>query len=138
MLDECRRAAPEGTHFRGMLGGEELSRFYASADLFVFPSTTDTFGNVQLEAIASGVPVVAPDVAISREVIGDAGVFVPPADDGALSRTILDLCADPRRRRALADAALRRAEEWDWNRVFDALYREYGEVARREVTAAAA
>jgi glycosyltransferase involved in cell wall biosynthesis len=138
MFDRCREVAPEGTHLLGMLGGEALSRFYASADLFVFPSTTDTFGNVQLEAIASGVPVIAPDVAISREVIGDAGVFVPTGDDRALARTILDLCADLPRRRALADVALRRAAEWDWNRVFDALYRDYGEVARRDAVAAAA
>jgi glycosyltransferase involved in cell wall biosynthesis len=52
---------PTGTFFTGFLHGEELSKAYASSDVFLFPSTTDTFGNVIVEAMASGVPVVVSD-----------------------------------------------------------------------------
>jgi glycosyltransferase involved in cell wall biosynthesis len=58
---ECRARAPEGTVFTGRLEGRALGEAYASADLFVFPSQTDTFGNVLLEAMAAGVAVVAVD-----------------------------------------------------------------------------
>src|SRR5262249_45788740 len=64
----CRAKAPPGSVFLGRIEGETLSAFYASADLFVFPSTTDTFGNVLLEAMASRLPVVAADVPPSREL----------------------------------------------------------------------
>src|SRR6202008_2430315 len=53
--------------FAGVRRGEELARHYASADLFVFPSLTETFGNVTLEALASGVPTVAFDYGAARE-----------------------------------------------------------------------
>ena len=54
-----RRQPPPGVVPLGMLQGEELSRLYASCDLFAFPSTTETYGNVVLEAMAAGLPVVA-------------------------------------------------------------------------------
>jgi glycosyltransferase involved in cell wall biosynthesis len=59
--------------FVGTKQGEELARFYAAADVFVFPSLTDTFGLVVLEALASGVPVAAFPVAGPRDVIGTSG-----------------------------------------------------------------
>jgi glycosyltransferase involved in cell wall biosynthesis len=62
--------------FRGALQGEELARAYAAADVFVFPSRTDTFGLVLLEALASGVPVAAFPVRGPRDVIGSAAVGV--------------------------------------------------------------
>lgn len=64
-------------HFLGAKGGEELARIYASADVFVFPSRTDTFGNVILEALASGTPVAAFPVTGPVDIIGDGiGGFV--------------------------------------------------------------
>ena len=70
-------------HFLGVLHGEALARVYASADVFAFPSKTDTFGIVLIEALASGLPVAAFPVAGPLDVIGDSGA-------GALNR---DLCA---------------------------------------------
>jgi len=55
--------------FTGYLAGEELAQAYASADLFVFPSTTDTFGNVIIEAQASGLPVVVSDLGGPKELV---------------------------------------------------------------------
>ena len=69
--------------FAGLRHGEDLARHYASGDLFLFPSTTETFGNVTLEAMASGLPVVAFDYGAAREHIGAelAGMRVPFADE---------------------------------------------------------
>ena len=68
--------------FRGMLTGEQLARHYASADMFLFPSETETFGNVTLEAMASGLVVVAYDYAAAKLHIrnGETGVLVPYGD----------------------------------------------------------
>ncbi len=66
--------------FIGPLQGEALAEIYAAADVFVFPSRTDTFGLVLLEALASGVPVAAFPAAAPRDVIGDAPVGVLDED----------------------------------------------------------
>jgi glycosyltransferase involved in cell wall biosynthesis len=68
---ELERKYP-GVHFTGALHGEELAKAYASADVFVFPSLTDTYGLVLLEAMASGLPVAAFPAPGPRDVIGDA------------------------------------------------------------------
>jgi glycosyltransferase involved in cell wall biosynthesis len=72
-LPEMTRRFPS-VHFVGRREGRELARYYASADVFVFPSLTDTFGLVLLEALASGLPVAAFPVAGPLDVIGDAPV----------------------------------------------------------------
>ena len=79
---ELERAHPEA-HFLGALHGEELARVYASADVFVFPSRTDTFGLVLLEALASGVPVAAFPVAGPNDVLAGHPVGVLDQDLGA-------------------------------------------------------
>jgi glycosyltransferase involved in cell wall biosynthesis len=72
--------------FTGYLQGEELQRAYASADLFVFPSATDTFGNVVLEAQASGLPVIVTDVGGPRELMcdGETGIVFPAGSQSGL------------------------------------------------------
>ena len=67
-LAEIKRLLPDAL-FTGYLRGEELAGAYASADFFVFPSTTDTFGNVVLEAQASGLPVIVSDVGGPRDLV---------------------------------------------------------------------
>ena len=69
-LPELRQKVPRGI-FTGALHGEELSQAYASADLFVFPSTTDTYGNVVIEALASGLPALVSDQGGPRELLRD-------------------------------------------------------------------
>lgn len=85
------RLAAGSAHFPGALGGEALARWYASADVFVFPSLTDTFGLVLLEALASGVPVAAFPVPGPLDVVGAAPVGVLDHDLGAAARRALDL-----------------------------------------------
>ncbi len=68
--------------FTGFLNGEELTAAYASSDIFVFPSDSESFGNVTLEAMASGLPCVCADATGSRSLVvaGETG-FLAPADD---------------------------------------------------------
>jgi glycosyltransferase involved in cell wall biosynthesis len=74
------RAAFPTAHFLGLKVDDELAEIYASADIFVFPSRTDTFGIVLLEALASGLPVAAYPVSGPRDVIGAAPVAVLDQD----------------------------------------------------------
>jgi 1,2-diacylglycerol 3-alpha-glucosyltransferase/glucuronosyltransferase len=70
------------THFVGVKQGEELAKYYAAADLFVFPSLTDTLGLVMMEALSSGLPVAAFPATGPNEVIADSGAGVLDADLG--------------------------------------------------------
>jgi glycosyltransferase involved in cell wall biosynthesis len=79
--------------FVGVQRGEALARHYASADLFLFPSLSDTFGNVTLEALASGLPVVAFDTAAAAEYVDDCdnGLLVPPGDEKSFIAAVCSL-----------------------------------------------
>jgi glycosyltransferase involved in cell wall biosynthesis len=94
-------------HFTGYLDGEELAAVYASADLFVFPSTTDTSGNVVLEAQASGLPVIVSDRGGPRENIreGETGLVAEGTNAESFSRAVRVLLDDPGRREAMGKAA---------------------------------
>ncbi|MGO9838556.1 MAG: glycosyltransferase family 4 protein [Polyangiaceae bacterium] len=123
---ESRRLAPGGTLFMGRLTGRALSEFYASADVFVFPSTTDTFGNVLLEAMASGLPVVGADVGPTRELLAEhTGVTFPPDDASAFAVRVLELAANPERRAVLARNGIAFARRCTWDRVWDGLVDDY-------------
>lgn len=103
-LDKLKARYP-GAHFLGRLPVEDLADIYASADVFVFPSRTDTFGNVIIEALASGTPVAAYPVTGPIDIVGD-GIGGVVADD--LRRAALDALAVPR-----ADA-LAKASDYTW------------------------
>jgi len=101
--------------FCGMQHGEALARHYASGDLFLFPSITETFGNVTLEALASGVPVVAFDYGAAREHLCDAcGRRVPFGNGEAFVRAACELAdqADARHT-AMRQAARRAVDDLD-------------------------
>jgi glycosyltransferase involved in cell wall biosynthesis len=85
--------------FTGYLAGEQLQLGYASADLFVFPSATDTFGNVVLEAQASGLPVIVSDEGGPRELMidGETGVVFRAGSKGDLVAAIRLMTSDPQR-----------------------------------------
>jgi phosphatidylinositol alpha 1,6-mannosyltransferase len=124
----CRRAAPPApaAQFIGRLEGQALSEFYASADLFMFPSATDTFGNVLLEAMSSGLPVIAADVGPTRELLAaGGGLTVRPGDPEALATAIASLAADPQRRAAMAHLGAAHAATCSWDRIFDELVADY-------------
>jgi glycosyltransferase involved in cell wall biosynthesis len=118
LQDELHAACP-GAIFAGQRRGEDLAAHYASADLFLFPSTTETFGNVTTEAMASGLPVVAFDYAAAAQVIadGEQGVRVPFADPAAFVDAAVALAFDPARRERLGRAARERALQLDWEAI---------------------
>lgn len=123
---ECRAAAPEGTVFTGKLTGRELSEAYASADIFSFPSTTETFGNVVLEAMASGVAVIAPDIGATTEyATTECARQFSAKDPASLAAAILGLATDAGERSRIAAAGVATARARTWDAVFDGLVRDY-------------
>ena len=116
------RAARHPEHiFAGMRRGEDLAAHYASADLFLFPSLTETFGNVTAEALASGLGVVSYDYAAAAELIenGHNGLLAPPGDSDAFIQSALNVATNPSllsRFRLRAAASVARL---DWQQVHD-------------------
>jgi phosphatidylinositol alpha 1,6-mannosyltransferase len=129
--DHCQQAVAgnAAVRFVGPLEGQALSEFYASADLFMFPSATDTFGNVLLEAMASGLPVIGAASGPTCELLAPGGgVTFPPGDAHALAAAIERLGADAPRREAIAGDGARYAATCSWSGIFDGLIREYCDV----------
>ena len=108
---------PEGI-YTGSLHREELAAAYASADLFVFPSTTDTFGNVVIEAQASGLPVIVSDVGGPKDLVEDGtdGRITKGLDLDALTSAIRQLVEDAPLRQRMGVASRARVAERDWSR----------------------
>lgn len=106
-------------HFAGMRHAEDLARHYASGDVFLFPSLTETYGNVTVEAMASGLAVVAYDYAAAREHIvhGETGLLAPFADTDAFIRAAAELAPDRALQARLRTKARATAEMIDWAEV---------------------
>jgi glycosyltransferase involved in cell wall biosynthesis len=113
--------------FTGVLRGNDLARAYANMDLFVFPSHTDTFGNVVLEALASGVPAVVTPDGGPRYIVKDGETGLIATDDGfseAVARLMLDRALYAQMRSAARLYALSAS----WDAVFEGVYSTYDEV----------
>ena len=112
--------------FTGRLGGPALARAYADADFFVFPSRTDTLGNVVLEAMAAGLPAVVTDSMGPKELLRDGVTgFVARSDDG-FAAAVHSLATHADRRRAMGAAARAFAETRSWDTIFNRLVGVYG------------
>jgi glycosyltransferase involved in cell wall biosynthesis len=114
--------------FAGVLQDEELAQAYADADVFACPSLTETFGNVVLEAQASGLPAVVGHLGGPREIIapGESGLVADSAE--SFVAHLQALVTNAERRRAMAVAARRRAEQRRWDDVFARLFAQYATV----------
>jgi glycosyltransferase involved in cell wall biosynthesis len=113
------KSLPEAI-FTGYLNGTELATAYASADIFVFPSTTDTFGNVILEAQASGLPVVVSDSGGPKELVADNanGLVTRSRDVEDFTEAIRGLVMNPTLRERMANAARESVIDRSWPRAF--------------------
>ncbi len=113
--------------FTGVLRGEALATAYANMDLFVFPSHTDTFGNVVLEALASGVPAIVTPYGGPRTIVrdGETGRIVPDAE---FATAIADILAHPARHAAMRQAARAYAVTASWDSVFEGVYAGYATI----------
>lgn len=107
--------------FCGMRSGVDLSRHYASADVFLFPSLTETFGNVTIEAMASGLAVVAYDYAAAEELIdhNQNGVLAAYDEEDAFIAQSVRLAADPALAQRMALAARHTAQQMKWDNIHD-------------------
>ncbi|MCX7156724.1 MAG: glycosyltransferase family 1 protein [Rhodocyclales bacterium] len=125
--------------FAGMRHGEDLAAHYASADLFLFPSMTETYGNVTLEALASGLPVVAYRMAAAAELIrhGDNGMLAYPGASDRFVRAALDLVTCHGVRQRAAKAAPQSVAALDWERIHDRLVNALREAIALPAMAAA-
>ncbi len=119
------RLGPNAT-FLGWLEGEDLARAYASADVFLFCSQTDTFGQVILEAQASGLPVIAVSAGGPVELIDDGVTgLLRPASTLELAGALVDLAASPAKRRVLAGTALELVKSRTWEAALGQLAASY-------------
>ena len=121
------RATLQQADFPGVLRGEALATAYANMDLLVFPSHTDTFGNVVLEALASGVPaIVTPDGGPKYIVHNNVtGVIAP---DEGFAAAIAALIGDPAQLQTMRFAARAHALTCSWDAVFDRIYAAYATI----------
>jgi glycosyltransferase involved in cell wall biosynthesis/predicted metal-dependent phosphoesterase TrpH len=120
--DELRSRLGEDATFLGWLEGDSLARAYASADIFLFCSTTDTYGQVVLEADASGVPVVAVAEGGPASLVENrhTGMLCQP-DPDHVAGAVLQLATSPLLRRHLGASAVRAARERSWDRAMEQL-----------------
>jgi glycosyltransferase involved in cell wall biosynthesis len=126
-----RAAAPPGVVFLGYLDrGTELPALYASADAFVFASLTETLGLVVLEAMASGLPVIATPAGGVADHLrdGENGLAYPAGDAQAMANAMVALATSPSRARALSLGARATAEALSWDHELDRLDSSYREV----------
>ncbi len=131
----AERVGERHATFLGWLSGTELARAYASADLFLFCSATDTFGQAVLEAQASGIPVIAvaeggPLSLIEHRLTG----LLCDADAHALAGAVLELAGSPLLRKRLAAAALSRARSRTWESALQRLSGGYERAMSLEAT----
>jgi glycosyltransferase involved in cell wall biosynthesis len=120
-------------HFCGEVPHTEVGAVMASADVFVFPSDTDTFGNVVLEAQASGLPAVVSSVGGPREIVwhGASGFVCSSGDPGAFPTHVAALLRNPALRQQFAEEARRLAERRDWREALSPLYQQWRDTAAR-------
>ena len=124
-----RKALPD-TVFAGFLHGDELATGYASSDIFFFPSITETFGNVTLEAMASGLPSVTADATGSRSLVREAetGFLVPVDREDQMIERLVQLLSDGQMRQKFGARARDIAIcEHEWDGIFARLLSDYND-----------
>lgn len=131
----ARFAGRNDVHFTGVVQGEDLAGIFASADLLVFPSLTDTFGNSVVEALASGVPCITSNEGGPQEIIiaGECGLVFDPKLPGDLEEKIFTLASDPERLQAFKAKARVRALEFTYDRSADAFWDFYRKYHRNQI-----
>ena len=116
--------------FTGYLGGEALARAYASSDVFFFPSDTETFGNVTLEAMASGLPTVCADATGSNGLVrhGENGFLAPAGNVHSFADYLTRLALDKELRTQMGSASVQISKEFDWDTVLARIAGYYNEI----------
>lgn len=124
--EELRYTMPD-TLFLGHQSGDDLARSYASSDVFMFPSISETFGNVTLEAMASGVPAVVANAQGNNSLVrnGYNGFLVTPKDSAEFARKIIEIAENSDLRTDMSRNATEFASKFTWDRIFSDLTDNY-------------
>jgi glycosyltransferase involved in cell wall biosynthesis len=124
-LKELMEIAPEAC-YTGYLKGRELAIAYASSDIFVFPSTTDTFGNVVIEAQAAGLPCVVSDQGGPHELVEDGvdGLVTRSLDVEDFAQAVRRLIVDENLRRTMGQRGRERVQDRNWSHAFRQFWNE--------------
>ncbi|MGB3753717.1 MAG: glycosyltransferase family 1 protein [Parerythrobacter sp.] len=127
------QALPGGV-FAGFQTGSDLGRALASGDIFFNPSVTETFGNVTLEAMACGLPVVAAGATGASSLVEDGvtGQLVPPGDTNAFANAIAPYCTDAALRGAHGDAGETRSKDYAWDAINQTVVDTYRQLVSSE------
>ena len=134
-LEKCRSMFPTDTIFTGFKRGAELSELYASSDVFVCPSSTETFGNVILEAMASGLPVIGADAGGLKEIICHKknGLKFQPRNAAELASCMEELINDETLRNDLQTNGLDFSQKKTWGKIIGGLVDIYHEIAAEQL-----
>ena len=127
MREELEKEAPENMMFTGYVKGEQLASVYSASDLFVFPSPTETFGNVVLEALASGTPAIAANSGGVKTIIQDGvtGSLCQPGNIEQFTNSILQLIHNEELRKRMGIEGRNYALTQKWDTIFDHLLWHY-------------
>ncbi|WP_027410011.1 glycosyltransferase family 4 protein [Anoxybacteroides tepidamans] len=130
LKESLQQNAPDRMTFAGYLHGTELAKVYAAADLFVFPSPTETFGNVVLESLASGTPVIGADSGGVKNIVqhGIFGCLCEPGDVDGFVEAIVRLLANDAQRKQMGAAGRAYALTQNWDTILEELLSEYEKV----------
>ncbi|MBO1513153.1 glycosyltransferase family 4 protein [Metabacillus bambusae] len=127
--EEMVKEAPKNMTFAGFLNGESLAEIYANSDLFIFPSPTETFGNVVLEALATGTPVIGANSGGVKNIINQevTGYLCEPKNVEQFNQAIIHLLENHALRQKMGETARKYALSQTWDQIFDGLLKEYEE-----------
>ena len=125
-----------GAQFLGYQSGRSLSESFASSDIFLFPSTTETFGLVTLEAMSSGLAPIAARAGGAEEIIEDgiSGLLAHPHNALDIAAKVEHLLDHPEQRLALSRNAVERAKEYEWKGILTKLFASYEDVIEQHRT----
>ena len=138
-LEKCKPLFPSDTIFTGFKNGMDLSELYASSDIFVCPSSTETFGNVVLEAMASGLPVIGADAGGVKEIISHKknGLKFQARNAKELTECMEELLLNEDLRNFLKTNGLCFGQNRSWDKIIKGLHDIYREVLKEKVTISA-
>lgn len=138
LADKYKEGGDEGVKLLGFVQGQALAELYSAADAFVFPSATETFGNVVLEAMACGTPVIGAAAGGVKDNVQHlrTGLLVPPGDTEGFSAAMERIEDDPHLRERLASSAYDYSKQQAWDRIFDRLRQGIAAVQAPEPDAA--
>jgi len=120
----------EKVKITGYLPREDLITLYAGAHLFVYPSLYEGFGMPLLEAMKSGVPVIASNTSCIPEVVGESGILVDPLDISQMAGAVMRVLSDKALRTSLREKGMERAKLFTWNRAAQETLRVYQEIVK--------